>query len=57
MKNSKTALAPEFFCGMLRFRTREAAIFSGVSAFVEERPTVPNRIGNEGFIIFHRLWK
>jgi hypothetical protein len=27
MKNNKTALALDFFCGMLRFRTREAAIF------------------------------
>ena len=24
MKNSKTAIALDFFCGMLRFRTREA---------------------------------
>jgi hypothetical protein len=27
MKNSKTAIALDFFCGMLRFRTREAAVF------------------------------
>jgi hypothetical protein len=27
MKNGKSVLAPSFFCGMLRFRTREAAYF------------------------------
>ncbi len=36
MKISKSLLAPDFFCGMLRFRTREAALFGGASAFVED---------------------